>query len=191
VPFTSGQPLVRQCGDANWQVEEEIVYQGQNDRFVVEVGFQTDFASVPRIFTWFLPTYGAYTRPAILHDRLCELARHGGISRADADGLFRRSMRELGVGFVKRWLMWAAVRAESVKDVGVRQLFAPSAGSFGALVLIGVLAAVYLAVPTMAILIALLVLLVVEWVAYPFVLLIGRRVAPEQQVNRPSGTWKT
>jgi hypothetical protein len=39
----------------------------------------------------------------------------------------------------------------------------PSAGSFGALIITGVLAVVFLTVPTVAILVALLVLLVVEW----------------------------
>ena len=32
------------------------------------------------------------------------------ISAVDADGLFRRSMRELGVPPVMRWLMWTGVR---------------------------------------------------------------------------------
>lgn len=56
----------------------------------------------------------------------------------------------------------------------------PSAGSFGALIITGLLAVVFLVLPTVAILVALLVLLVIEWAAYPFVLLISRRVAPDQ-----------
>src|SRR4029077_4904758 len=34
----------------------------------------------------------------------------GRISRIDADGIFRQAMRELGVPFLRRWIMWAAVR---------------------------------------------------------------------------------
>jgi Protein of unknown function (DUF1353) len=33
-----------------------------------------------------------------------------GLSRLDADGIFRQAMRELGVPFLRRWIMWAAVR---------------------------------------------------------------------------------
>ena len=80
---------------------------------MVPTGMRTDFASVPRAFVWFLPRYGRYTKAAILHDYLW---RHrvadgtGGVSRRDADGLFRRVMRELDVPFLRRWIMWAAVR---------------------------------------------------------------------------------
>jgi Protein of unknown function (DUF1353) len=41
----------------------------------------------------------------------------GRISRIDADGIFRQSMRELGVPFLRRWIMWAAGRIRSVADV--------------------------------------------------------------------------
>jgi hypothetical protein len=190
MPFVSGQPLVRQAGDQDWIVEEPIVYQGNQESFAVPVGYETDFASVPRFFTWLIPTYGAYTRPAILHDWLCDQARAGRITRADADGLFRRSMRELGVGFGRRWLMWSGVRAQSVKVAGVAQLFDPSWRSFVALLLIWVLTLGYLFVPTLVIAAALLAFLGLEWMLYPFVLLIGRRVAPQKQVNRPRASWK-
>ncbi|MCI0685898.1 MAG: DUF1353 domain-containing protein [Sporichthyaceae bacterium] len=60
---------------------------------------------------WLLPAYGDYTKAAILHDFMCK--RASGVPRHDADGLFRRSMRELGVPFVRRWMMWGAVRLKS------------------------------------------------------------------------------
>jgi hypothetical protein len=189
VPFISGQPLVRQSGDRDWVVEEEIVYRGRTQTFVVEVGFRTDFASVPRIFTWLIPTYGRYTRPAILHDKLCKLARNGDLSRVDADGLFRRSMRELGVAFLRRWLLWAGVRAQSVKDAGPAQLFS-SVGSSLALVAIAAFALVDLLLPTLVILLALALVVLVEWLLYPFVALSQRRSDPGAPVNRPHLTWR-
>ncbi len=189
MPFVSGQPLVRQAGDRDWVVEEEIVYRGRTESFTVDVGFHTDFASVPRIFTWLLPTYGRYTRPAILHDKLCQLARRGEISRVDADGLFRRSMHELGVAFLWRWLLWAAVRAQSVKDAGWAQLFG-SLGSSLALVAIGVFAMVYLFVPTLVILLALAVFALVEWLLYPVVALTQTRREPSRPANPPRMTWR-
>jgi hypothetical protein len=46
----------------------------------------------------------------VLHDWLCGLARHGLMSRRDADGVLRRVLRELDVPWLRRWMIWAAVR---------------------------------------------------------------------------------
>src|SRR4029450_10564361 len=79
--------------------------------FVVPEREGTDFASVPQIFVWFLPRYGRYTKAAILHDYLWRVAvPRGQIDRLQADGIFRQAMRELEVPFLRRWIMWAAVR---------------------------------------------------------------------------------
>lgn len=73
---------------------------------------ETDFASVPKQLRWLVPKYGVYNKSAVLHDHLCKRIHDGKpiVNRSDADGIFRRSMRELGVGYVRRWIMWAAVR---------------------------------------------------------------------------------
>jgi hypothetical protein len=102
---------VREVDETNWAILRELGYQGKKDRFVVPLEQKTDFASVPRVFVWFLPRYGRYTKAAILHDYLWNVEVPAGrISRVDADGLFRQAMRELGVPFLRRWIMWAAVR---------------------------------------------------------------------------------
>ena len=111
MPFESNcQVIVQQISDERWKLVEPLIYRGNEDTFEVAAGFETDFASVPRIFWSVVPRYGRYTRAAILHDYLVEEARHGRFNRCDADGIFRRSMRELGVPFITRWIMWAAVR---------------------------------------------------------------------------------
>jgi hypothetical protein len=47
----------------------------------------------------------------VLHDWLIVRAIPAGfVSSRDADGIFRRVLREQGVPFVKRWLMWTGVR---------------------------------------------------------------------------------
>jgi hypothetical protein len=114
VPFIGdANPVVRQLSDRDWETVETLTYEGQTDTFVVPKGMRTDFASVPRAFVWFLPRYGRYTRAAILHDYLWQ-HRVGDpeqpVRRRDADGLFRRVMRELDVPFLRRWIMWGAVR---------------------------------------------------------------------------------
>ena len=109
--FVAGEVVVRQVDAKSWELQEPVTYEGRYETFVVPAGFKTDFASIPRMFVWLIPRYGNYTRAAILHDYLCS---SGTVSRADADGLFRRAMQELGVSAPRRWMMWAAVRATSM-----------------------------------------------------------------------------
>ena len=108
--FVDDALVVEQVDERYWRLREPMTYLGARERFDVPAGFDTDFASVPRLVVWLLPTYGDYTKAAILHDYLWDA---GVVSRRDADGLFRRSMRELGVSVARRWMMWAAVRLAS------------------------------------------------------------------------------
>lgn len=106
-----GRVVVTPLDARRWRLLEPVAYAGQTDRFLVPEGYVTDFASVPRIAVWLIPTYGRYTAPAILHDYLItDCIPAGRITSTDTDGLFRRAMREAGVPPVRRWLMWAGVR---------------------------------------------------------------------------------
>jgi hypothetical protein len=104
--------FVRELDDEMWELTHDLVYRGRSDEITVPSGFPTDFASVPRPFWWFVPRAGRHTKASVLHDFLC---RRGAqleppIRRSDADGIFRRTMREAGVDALRRWIMWAAVR---------------------------------------------------------------------------------
>lgn len=101
---------VRAKTEKLWELLATFEYRGVRDRYVVTASEITDFASVPRVFVWFIPSYGLYTKAAILHDVLCRLADEGKFNRRDADGIFRQAMRILGVAFLRRWVMWVAVR---------------------------------------------------------------------------------
>jgi len=114
VPFTSAL-VAEQVGDVDWRLVEPLAYQGQREEFVVPAGSETDFASVPSAFQWLIPRTGRYTKAAVLHDYLWRHLGQVGVPRSDADGIFRRAMAELGVPFLRRWLMWAAVRATSLE----------------------------------------------------------------------------
>ena len=113
MPFTSAL-VAEQVGDLDWKVVEPLTYQGNTDEFVVPAGSETDFASVPGAFQWLIPRSGRYTKAAVLHDFLWRHIEEVGISRSDADGIFRRVMLELDVTFLRRWMMWAAVRIVSL-----------------------------------------------------------------------------
>jgi hypothetical protein len=93
-----------------WRLLADFEYHGAREVFVVPKDFTTDFASVPRVFVWLLPRYGRWTQAAILHDYLWHIAKLGEIDNYDANGIFNRAMRELGVPFLRRWIMWAAVQ---------------------------------------------------------------------------------
>src|SRR5215471_7818967 len=109
---------VRQYDAKDWSLLAALEYTAQRERFTVPKDSQTDFASVPRVFVWFIPTYGKYTKAAILHDDLCRRAEAGHFSRREADGVFRQAMRLQEVPFLRRWVMWTAVRWGSLASKG-------------------------------------------------------------------------
>jgi hypothetical protein len=165
MPFSpDAEVVVKQLDNENWEVKATLRYAGASDSFEVPIGQGTDFASVPRLFAWFLPRYGSYTMAAILHDYLWrECAAKGEMDWVDADGLFRRAMRELKVPFVRRWIMWTAVRwAALFKPRGRRGWLRES----WRVVLFTLVAAPFVLPPAVLILIALLLFYVLELLAW-------------------------
>ena len=86
-----------------WQLKIPLVY----DEIVVPKGFVTDFATIPRILWPIFPPYGRHTKAAILHDYLYTSCT---CSRRQSDKIFREAMKKDGVGWLRRGIMWAAVR---------------------------------------------------------------------------------
>ncbi len=162
-----------------WTLVEPFSYRAKHETFVVPAGFTTDFASVPRVLVWLLPRYGKWTQAAILHDYLWDLARSGKIRKSDADGIFNRAMRELGVPFLRRWVMWAAVRFAS----GPSTWLDGGALDLLRMVAIGVPALAFVALPALVVLAALLAGAVAEFVAYWPLMLLHRDRAKD--VNAP------
>ena len=78
-------------------------------RIKVRKGFTTDLASIPRIFQNIIPKVGKHIQPSIVHD-WCFEDKVPGMIRKEADQLFLEGMKEVGVSWWKRNLMWAAVR---------------------------------------------------------------------------------
>ena len=70
-------------------------------------GFETDFASVPRLFWRVVPPWGRYSPAAVVHDYLYHT---GKVSRIAADRVFLELMAALGVPLWKRQVMYWAVR---------------------------------------------------------------------------------
>lgn len=76
----------------------------------VPKGFETDFASIPRIFRIFFSKTGKYRDAAVLHDYLYKYQGFGFWSRAGADKVFLQAMQDLGVGWTTRHAIHKAVR---------------------------------------------------------------------------------
>lgn len=86
---------------------------------VIRKGFKTDFASIPRPVRWLFDTAGTNSEPGVLHDAVWRESKRddGKLPRVDpwdADGLFRRALREVGATAITRALMWIAVRAVAI-----------------------------------------------------------------------------
>jgi hypothetical protein len=179
---------VQQVDDREWRLLSELRYEGNMQAFIVPVGTTTDFASVPRAFVWFLPRYGRYTKAAILHDHLWRVAVPAGeLSLPDADGIFRRAMRELEVPFLRRWLMWAAVRLGALAKPGGTKRWLRQSWQVPPLLLFALPLVV---LPGALIVVALGLMFVVEWVVY-LPLRLNRRIQQQRgrstkAVNAPS-----
>lgn len=83
--------------------------------------FRTDLTSVPRYFTWLVPTTGLHLPAALVHDGLVHdplepqtYIADKVIDRATADRIFRDGMRDLGASWVQRWLVWTAVATATI-----------------------------------------------------------------------------
>jgi hypothetical protein len=179
MPFPpNSQVDVRQVTTEDWQLLAALDYDGKSEHFEAPVGMRTDFASVPRIFVWFLPRYGRYTKAAILHDYLCA---GGQVERVDADAIFRRAMRELGVPFLRRWIMWAAVRWGALLAPGGTKGWLKESPR---VLLVSALALPIVLPPAVVILLAIAAFYVLEMASY---LLLHLSEAGRTAIKRPSG----
>jgi len=123
MPFQNPERFtVRRHDPVRWKiVNHNLVYQGRTQTFTVPIGYVTDFATVPWFLQWFVPRAGVWTLAAVLHDWLITHGIPLGlVSSRDADGIFRRVLREEGVDPVRQWLMWAAVRVAAPFNGGRR-----------------------------------------------------------------------
>jgi hypothetical protein len=99
----------------NWRVNgafqyETSILEAAYGPMVITIpdGFETDFASTPRIVWPVLPPTSIYGKPAVIHDRLYRTK--GLATKAEADAIFLEAMTLLGVGWWTRTIMYRAVR---------------------------------------------------------------------------------
>lgn len=154
MPFDCG-PVLSYEGAGRYKTVGNCAYVGKDEVLHIPSDLITDLATVPRVFWAVLPPTGTYEKAAVLHDVLCtRLAvayRHHQIPQVnarDADGLFRRVMRENGVGFLTRWAMWTGVRLGAlanparrdgwIRDLPMVSLISTAVLSIATLAVIGI-----------------------------------------------------
>lgn len=96
-------------GRGTWRLIAPLIYRSDvaGETFVVPVGFETDFASVPRVMVAFLLAGDTAHEASVVHDFL--YVTHP-VPRNVADAVLREASAVSGVPAWRRWLMWAGVR---------------------------------------------------------------------------------
>ena len=83
-------------------------------------GYVTDFASIPAFAQWLISPFGKHAEAAVVHDWLYTLGTPGDkIGRRRADKTFRRALKLVGVGPIRRHVMYWSVRLGGAGGYGL------------------------------------------------------------------------
>ena len=169
---------VRHTAGDDWELTAPLVFEGNDQFFVMRSGFRTDFASIPRPFRWLFDSAGHNAEAGVLHDaawRESKRPDNPRIDAWDADGLFRRALRLSGATAAARGLMWVAVRVVAIAS----RRFGRNGPSLGwklvqvvGMLLVGL---GLLGVSTVAVLLGLVVFWLASWIIAPLWHLFERR----------------
>ena len=77
----------------------------------VPQGFMTDLASIPKRLQSVVGKLGHHLLPAILHDYMYVQGAKSSLTKKQADQIFLDGMKAKGVSWYRRYVMYAAVRA--------------------------------------------------------------------------------
>jgi len=119
-PFFANNDLITRRIDTkegiNLQLAREVVYYLDGLRkIIVEEGFESDLASIPKFLWPLFPPTGQYDKAAVIHDYLYR----GGVifmngytyrpSKVECDRIFLEAMKILKVSFWRRRSMYYGV----------------------------------------------------------------------------------
>lgn len=111
-PLPYEPPQLRYTYLGKYVLTEDFVVTVAGRQFIIPAGTVTDLATTPRLLWNLLPPTGIYEAAAVAHDYWCsEGIARGELTSREADAYFRDMMGEAGVGLIRRWIMWAGVRA--------------------------------------------------------------------------------
>jgi hypothetical protein len=117
---------VKCINDGCWILDTSLIYQSDILGFIeVLSGFQTDFASVPRVPILYMFFGDRAHREAVLHDYLYRIDSIPQATYSQANNVFFEAMRERNKGYVVSYGMywgvvlggWTAYHKKNVKDI--------------------------------------------------------------------------
>ncbi len=118
--FTTPLIVSPQPNGRDWKLFRSFTYhigtKYSQEYIRVPAGFITDFATIPKLFLWWLPYWAKYNKAAPLHDQLYEIGEIMGrsITRKEADDIFYEAMfvdfRHHKFGKVVAFLEYIVVR---------------------------------------------------------------------------------
>lgn len=96
--------------DTTWALLAPLMYVSDLvvDAIIVPKGFQTDFASVPRVPIAFWLTGDTAHEASVIHDYMYQVHNIG--TRLQADNVFLEAMEAMGIPAWRRQIMYRAVR---------------------------------------------------------------------------------
>jgi hypothetical protein len=102
-------------GRALYCVTGKTTYLTPDCKVKIEVpaGYVTDLASIPKLLL-LSPKSSLWDDAAIVHDKACDDARDGRITRRQADAVFYHAMRERGCTLFTATVLWTSVRFYSL-----------------------------------------------------------------------------
>lgn len=121
-------------GRSLWGLHDPLAYrpQGGADTITAPAGFVTDLASIPRWAWTLLPPDGPWVKGAVIHDFLYAtmgtgawkrhppaITRKEPYTRAEADAILREALANRGVDWLRRNIIWAAVRLGGARGWGL------------------------------------------------------------------------
>lgn len=115
VEITQARRCGRTLADLLGGFSYEVGALGSGDVITVPAGYRTDFTSIPRLLWAYESPLGDAAKASVLHDWLYTTAAR---TRAEADAIFLEAMSVLRVGFVKRHVLYFAVRLFGWRSYG-------------------------------------------------------------------------
>ena len=105
----TGKTILERIDASKYKLKSALTFKTEYIEVTVKNGLLTDGASIPRLFWTIIgcPMTGKYVGSALIHDGLYASE---AIPRKEADKLFIKMLADNGVGYIKRKLMYAAVR---------------------------------------------------------------------------------
>jgi Protein of unknown function (DUF1353) len=179
---------VKHIDGKQWQLRQPLLWEGRRQLIVIRAGFETDFASIPTVLRWVMDNAGANSEAAVLHDAVWRESKGGPAARidpADADGMFRRALRETGATALTRGLMWVGVRAVAIMGRRYGAAGPPrwvKLGQIGGMLVLGLVAA---GVPTVVAGLGLVIYWAANWIVALVWRPVERRLFPGFTPNWP------